>query len=138
MPIAPENKHRYPADWAAIRAVRLAQVNNRCEGCGVINHAWGYRLPDGEFIHLVRSELIEQGYTQPPFWLRTEHGSVRVFEIVLTIAHLDHTPENNHPDNLRAWCQKCHLDHDRQHHIQTRARKRKRALEEGGQQCLET
>jgi hypothetical protein len=40
--------------------------------------------------------------------------------VVLTIAHLDHTPENCDPDNLRAWCQRCHLTYDRDHHRQTR------------------
>lgn len=38
--------------------------------------------------------------------------------IVLTIAHLDHTPENCDPENLRALCQRCHLDYDRHHHMQ--------------------
>jgi 5-methylcytosine-specific restriction endonuclease McrA len=33
-------------------------------------------------------------------------------KVVLTIAHLDHTPENCEPDNLRAWCQRCHNRYD--------------------------
>jgi 5-methylcytosine-specific restriction endonuclease McrA len=32
--------------------------------------------------------------------------------VVLTIAHLDHTPENNDPSNLRALCQRCHNRYD--------------------------
>lgn len=32
--------------------------------------------------------------------------------IVLTVAHLDHTPENCADDNLRAWCQRCHNAYD--------------------------
>lgn len=40
-------------------------------------------------------------------------------KIVLTIAHLDHTPENCDPANLRAWCQRCHLTYDAKHHAQT-------------------
>lgn len=40
---------------------------------------------------------------------------------VLTVAHLDHTPENVEPDNLRAMCQRCHLSYDRDHHAATRA-----------------
>ena len=40
-------------------------------------------------------------------------------KVVLTIAHLDHTPENCNPDNLRALCQKCHLTYDAKHHAQT-------------------
>ena len=33
-------------------------------------------------------------------------------KVVLTIAHLDHTPENCDSHNLRAWCQKCHNSYD--------------------------
>jgi hypothetical protein len=40
--------------------------------------------------------------------------------VVLTVAHLDHTPEHCHPDNLRAMCQGCHLHYDRDHHAATR------------------
>jgi hypothetical protein len=32
--------------------------------------------------------------------------------IVLTVAHLDHIPEHCADENLRAWCQKCHLGYD--------------------------
>lgn len=42
------------------------------------------------------------------------------YNIVLTIAHLDHNPENNDPANLRALCQRCHLRYDAEHHAQTR------------------
>ena len=40
-------------------------------------------------------------------------------EVVLTIAHMDHTPENCDPKNLRAMCQRCHLRYDRHHHAAT-------------------
>jgi 5-methylcytosine-specific restriction endonuclease McrA len=33
-------------------------------------------------------------------------------KVVLTVAHLDHQPENCDPSNLRAWCQKCHNRYD--------------------------
>ena len=33
-------------------------------------------------------------------------------KIVLTVAHLDHTPENCGDENLRAWCQRCHNRYD--------------------------
>jgi hypothetical protein len=32
--------------------------------------------------------------------------------VVLTVAHLDHQPENCDPANLRAWCQRCHNAYD--------------------------
>jgi len=138
MPIRPENKHRYPDNWTEIREQRLQQANNRCENCGVINHAWGYRDENGDFCQLVRSDLMAEGYTKTPFDYITDEGKqVKVIEIVLTIAHLDHTPENNGPENLRAWCQKCHLDYDSVHHQQQRALNRMKDLEKAGQSCLE-
>lgn len=33
-------------------------------------------------------------------------------KIVLTVAHLDHTPENCADENLKAWCQRCHNRYD--------------------------
>ena len=32
--------------------------------------------------------------------------------VVLTVAHLDHNPANNHPRNLAALCQRCHNTYD--------------------------
>jgi 5-methylcytosine-specific restriction endonuclease McrA len=49
----------------------------------------------------------------------------RVARIVLTIAHLDHTPENCDPANLRALCQRCHLAYDADHHQRTAYRTRR-------------
>ena len=43
-------------------------------------------------------------------------------KVVLTIAHLDHTPENCDYNNLRALCQKCHNTYDMPHRIETRKR----------------
>jgi 5-methylcytosine-specific restriction endonuclease McrA len=45
-------------------------------------------------------------------------------KVVLTVAHLDHTPSNCDPANLRALCQRCHLRYDAQHHAQTAAQTR--------------
>ena len=50
-----------------------------------------------------------------------ENGS----RVVLTIAHLDHTPENCTDDNLRALCQKCHNSYDRHHRNETRRNSKK-------------
>ena len=46
-------------------------------------------------------------------------GASKPIVIVLTIAHLDHVPENSADDNLRAFCQRHHLRHDLAHHKQT-------------------
>lgn len=118
MPIRPENVGRYPANWLTeVRPAILARAENRCENCGVENYAFGYRdsagawnpsAQDGEVVFaplLSETAVRSLGY--------------KPFKIVLTIAHLDHTPENCDPANLRAWCQYCHLRYDHQHHQET-------------------
>ena len=56
--------------------------------------------------------------------------------VVLTTAHLNHTPEDCRPENLRAMCQGCHLHYDREHHAQSRAETQRRAAEDHGQGVL--
>ena len=36
---------------------------------------------------------------------------------MLAAAHLDHDPTRSGQRNLRAWCQACHLAHDRAWHL---------------------
>ena len=100
MPIRPENKSRYPPDWAEIRRAILDRAGNCCELCGVRNHAVGYRDSNGQFVELLRS---------PYAWDVIDPS---LFKIVLTIMHRDHTPENCDPANLKAACQLCHNRYD--------------------------
>ncbi|MFO7642275.1 MAG: hypothetical protein R6X17_13750 [Candidatus Competibacteraceae bacterium] len=112
MPIKPEDKARYPANWRDIRAAILERAGDRCEFCGVPDKSW--RLPGWE------------QWTFDPFtadeWSDNGRKATR---IVLTIAHLDQTPENNDPANLAALCQRCHLAHDADHN-QRKARQTRR------------
>jgi hypothetical protein len=66
-------------------------------------------------------------------WCDVEHGAIvqrdgRSVTIVLTVAHLDHTPENCDRTNLAALCQQCHNRYDVKHRqgnaSKTRDRKR--------------
>lgn len=89
------------------------------------NREWGWRDRDGTWNAAPRGPLIEAHGrdAKPPFLLRTSDGSnVKIIEIVLTVAHLDHQPENCEPGNLKALCQRCHLRMDVDHHRATRAR----------------
>lgn len=118
MPIRPENKDRYPKNWPEISQRIRKRVGNKCEECRVENHALGGRLRDGTFVpaiplgeKLTRIEWPEPGTLG---WCsngtRAEH--LRIIRIVLTVAHLDHTPEHCADENLKAWCQRCHLRYD--------------------------
>lgn len=56
--------------------------------------------------------------------------------VILTVAHLDHQPENCDRDNLRAMCQRCHLAYDAEEHMRVRAERlaRLKALDHTDQQ----
>ena len=43
----------------------------------------------------------------------------------LTVAHLNHIPEDCRRENLRALCAPCHLRYDAAHHAETRKAKQK-------------
>lgn len=131
MPIRPENRARYPKDWDKISLDVRRRAQFRCELCDVPNGAWGYR-EGGRFVDVNKRQMIEmckrgRDRLRPPF----NFGENRIIEIILTVAHLDHTPENCDPANLKAMCQKCHLEYDAEHHRQTAYRTRRdgRAIE---------
>jgi hypothetical protein len=132
MPITPENRPRYPANWREISLAVRAEAGNRCEKCGVPN---GALIRRGSYYG--RAVWIEAGASAYcPAWCaetgeRIEDASADLCDypsppvrIVLTVAHLDHQPENNVRANLRAWCQRCHNRHDAAHRAgNRRARK---------------
>lgn len=95
MPI--REPHRYPANWAELRATVLERAGNCCEGSPA--------YPD----------CRAKNYEPHP---------VTGSRVVLTTAHLDHTPENNELSNLRAWCQRCHNTFDAPHRAENRRRSR--------------
>jgi hypothetical protein len=45
-------------------------------------------------------------------------------KVVLTVAHLDHDIKNNSFFNLKALCQKCHNNYDKDYRKQNRSKKR--------------
>lgn len=134
MPIKRENKDRYPADWSTrIRPAILERANNRCEVCGVVNHSVGYRESDGTFMPAAGNQQHdaagrgELSYGEALELVRhcRDWCDDNLIIIVLTIAHLDHTPENNDPANLKAMCQRCHNRYDQAHRQANAAATRK-------------
>lgn len=109
MPIRPENRGRYPRDWKQIsERIRFERAESRCEcegECGRGTHTG--RCPN------------HHGH------LAYGTGS----KVVLTVAHLNHIPEDCRDENLRAMCQGCHLHYDKEHHAETAAATRRAALE---------
>lgn len=101
MPIKPENKARYPKDWKAISARIRERAGGRCEcvgECGLHRTTPGPR------------RCIERNGEEAK-WAKGK--------VVLTVAHLNHQPEDCRPENLKAMCQRCHLRYDIDHHRRT-------------------
>ena len=108
MPLRPENRGRYPADWPEISRAIKERAGWRCECAGECGRP---------YLHLDVDDRCRNRHGEPAYGT----GS----RVVLTTAHLDHTPENCDPANLRAMCQGCHLHYDREHHAATRAETRR-------------
>lgn len=89
MPIRPENRARYPADWPAISLEVRARAGFRCEGSPAYPDC---RAANGEPHPVTGSK------------------------VVLTVGHLNHQPEDNgepgNRPNLKSWCQRCHNTYD--------------------------
>ncbi len=129
MPVRPENQARYPSNWGAISAEIRNRARNCCEwpGCAARQYSIGVWMPNG--IAHVWNEL-DIGYSYKAAWRRAaeiqwDRPDEKVLVIVLTVAHLNHQPEDCRPENLAAWCQRHHLAYDAQHHAVTRARSRR-------------
>jgi hypothetical protein len=119
MPIKKENVGRYPKDWKAIVAQVRERSGDRCEGspafpdCRVPNGAVGYR-EDGRWVQL--GESIDAAGLAIDSAIEDGH---KVVKIVLTCGHLNHTPEDCRLENLRHWCNRCHLVYDGKHHTES-------------------
>lgn len=125
-PIRPENRHRYGDDWSEFSdTIRFGRAGGRCEcegECGRPPEHLGQ--DEGEYMSGAR---CVNRHGKPAYGT----GS----KVVLTVAHLCHTPECR--DHIKAMCQGCHLHYDRDHHARTRAATHRAEMEASGQQLLE-
>jgi len=109
MPISKQNRKRYPANWRVIRAQILERAGGCCEG--------GPHYPN----------CRARNHAPHP---------VTGSRVVLTIAHLNHTPEDCEPSNLLCLCQRCHNSLDAPMRAKNAAATR-RAKRSRGQMPLE-
>ena len=110
MPIRPSERARYPANWRAISLRIRERAGQRCEcegECGLHGPT-----ADGAFPR----RCIERN-GEPAIYAKGK--------IVLTVAHLNHQPEDCRDENLKAMCQRCHLRYDIDHHRETNAATRR-------------
>jgi len=92
MPIKKENQKRYPDNWKQIVEQVRERSGNCCEGSPA--------YPDCR---------ASNGQPHP----------VTSSRVVLTTGHRNHIPENCELENLRHWCQRCHLTYDAKHHAES-------------------
>lgn len=126
MPI--KDKGLYPKDWKEIRQRILERDNHCCNICKVKN---------GEYVFRGTWNNIEIFQISGGALYRTENGELlweegafafiipasgkedqKAVKIVLTIAHLNHDPEDNREENLAALCQLHHLRLDTEQHTE--------------------
>lgn len=131
MPIRPSEKARYPANWPEISLEVRERDGNRCKWCLVPNGETVLRPRDGEVYILPPTGAVHccetgelRGYCRG-----SEFPAGRLIRIVLTVAHLDRTPENvgqpGDRPNLVALCQRCHLRYDAPQHAANAAATRR-------------
>jgi hypothetical protein len=114
MPIRASEAARYPADWRVISARIRQRAAGQCEcagECGLHRDHPGPRR-------------CEERHGERARWAKGR--------IVLTVAHLNHQPEDCRDENLKAMCQRCHNRYD-QPHRQRNAAATRRAKKQNGE-----
>lgn len=134
MPIRPAMRDRYPANWPELSRSVREEAGQKCERCKAPNGqtiARGAGTDAGTYM-LEHGEVFDDQTGERRGTARgSEYEVKRWTRVVLTVAHVDHDPSNNARSNLRAWCQKCHLEHDRDEHT-TNARETRRSRKAAG------
>ena len=117
----PMNRKLYPDDWKAIALEIKTAAAWKCQQCGKQCRRNGELW--AEFFSDWDTESAE-------FADAIEHKQ----RFTLTVAHLDHHPENCDRSNLKALCAPCHLRYD----VSQMAMKKRLKKERGGQLNLIT
>ena len=120
----PMDRSLYPSDWDEIALAIKNDADWQCKACGR-----PCRRPEETF-----DELYQRlpSYWEPYWWSWEESDYERVkiaspHRFKLTVAHLDHNPQNCDRNNLRAWCTPCHARYDLKQMGLKRALKAERA-----------
>jgi hypothetical protein len=118
MPIRPALRWFYPIDWPQLsRWVRFERAAGICEECARPHGTLIACLGDGRWYDEKRERWRDRRGKRTQFPSPEELRRTRITLVILSAAHLDHDPSHNLPRNLAALCQRCHLIHDRPHHL---------------------
>ena len=116
----PMNRALYPDNWDSIAQQVKAEADWTCEACGRTCRKPGESqiqfMARIQTARLSECLVIQEYLAHPKRW-------------VLTVAHLDHRPENCDRSNLKALCAPCHCRYD----LSQMARKKRLKAERHGQ-----
>ena len=142
MPIKAKDRAMYGKAWREVRKVVLARADDACEclgECGA-DHAGANAATDlgGSLRCGAPNGLTVERERRNPavWWQQGEAGECYRVKVVLTVAHLNHTPGDDRLDNLRAFCQRCHLLYDKAQHAKSAAQTRRLKAEAAAGPCL--
>jgi hypothetical protein len=125
MPIRRQYRWFYPIDWPQLSAViRFGRAKGRCEHCRRPHGCLVFHLGDGRWwddeAATWRSGKGRALSSLPAYPSVPDDDAILSTKVVLATAHLDHNPSNNRTRNLKAFCQRCHMLHDREEHRRRR------------------
>ena len=127
----PFHVERYPKDWKAISLRIRERAGQRCECRGECGHQHA-----GQACGAPNGAMIKRGEFNKADWV-PHHGcslclggdrECRPVKVILTVAHLNHDAMDCRDENLRAWCQFCHLAYDHDLHVANARRTRRAKL----------
>lgn len=127
-------RERYPENWDRISLAIRERAEQRCECTGECGapHVGRCDAPNGA--------RIDRHSFLPWRWERHVCDEMCItskrctgVRVILTVSHVDHVETNNDPGNLRALCQRCHLQLDAGDNL---ARRRERENAARGQHPL--
>ncbi|WP_082503957.1 hypothetical protein [Methylobacterium sp. Leaf111] len=125
MPIRREHRFFYPIDWPQLSAViRFKRAGGRCEVCARPHGQRVFHLGDGRWWDAEGASWRDGAGRFICLAIGADDvlGRVRTTRVVLATGHRDHDTANNGPKNLAAFCQRCHMKHDRPEHQRRRWR----------------
>jgi len=121
MPIRPELRPLYPPHWRELSScVRFDRAGGRCQRCARPHLTLVRCLPDGRWFDERAATWRDRRGRMARWPDLVEATAFRMTRVVLAAAHIDGNPTNNRLNNLRAFCQRCHMLHDRPRHLAQR------------------
>jgi 5-methylcytosine-specific restriction endonuclease McrA len=128
----PIDKSKYPSNWKQIATGIKEKAKWKCQECGR-----PCRKPGVTWLDFIEELAGDKWHKETFDEVSDDSGLSTCVErpqrFTLTVAHLDHNPSNNHPDNLKALCSGCHLRYDAAQHAKNASATRYRKRERQGQ-----